>query len=79
MGDHYRKNTTNQNAAVEASANGDIYRTVPVPKAQGVLQEMGNIVRGRLRIRDLAVRPCLLVMLESIPIKSHQCDYLDRS
>lgn len=67
----------NQNAAVETSANGCIYKTTPEHKTQGTLQKRRQKGFKSQMSRDFAVRLGLLVTSESTPVKSHQHDNLN--
>jgi hypothetical protein len=45
-----------------------------MPKAQEALQKRGQEDGNSLRVREFAVRLCLLVMSEAPHLKSHQYD-----
>jgi hypothetical protein len=54
--------------------NTDRYSTTPAPKAPGSLLKRGKKACASQRIREFAVRLCVLEMTEAIPIKSYQHD-----
>lgn len=59
------------------SINEYTYKTSPTPNAQKILQKRGPKDYLIQRIRKFAVRLCLLVISEVIPIKYHQYDCIN--
>ena len=55
-----------------SSPSRSIHNITPAPKARGAFQKRGQKELKRHRIGELAVRACLLVMTEAIPVEPHQ-------
>lgn len=54
----------------EPSLSDHTYKTTPVFKTWGILEKVW--VKKSQRVREFAMKLCLLVMLKAMPIKSHQ-------
>lgn len=55
-----------------ASFKGCISEIAPIPKAQGALKKGGCESYKSHEISKFAVRPCLLIIAEATPTKSHE-------
>lgn len=66
----------NQTKCQAVYSNRYIYKKIPAPKVKGTFQKTGWKDCKTQKTRDFAMRLFLLVMWESIPIKSKQHDFL---
>lgn len=64
---------------VKPSSNTYIYKRTPTPEAQGTLQKRRWRDCKSQRMREFAIKLCLLIMSEVAPIKSHPHDGLNMS
>ena len=73
--------TTNHNATHGVYSQWVHLEDTPTFKAQGTLQYVGQRDFKNQKIREFAVRMCLLIRSEVIPIKSYQhiCPYVSRT